>query len=70
MKRKRKEWARRALRTFFQTAVGYLVAAVPFIDYGQEKSAIKTALVGIAVSAIAAGIAAAMNLNEGGGSNG
>lgn len=66
---KMKEWARRALRTFFQTAVGYLVAAVPFIDYGQEKSTIKAALIGIAVSAVAAGISAVMNLNEGSGDN-
>lgn len=57
-----KEWAKRAIRTFIQTAVGYLVVAVPSVDFSGESKAIKAALVGIGVSAVAAGIAAAMNL--------
>lgn len=59
-----KNWVKRALRTFAQTAVGYIVVAVPAVDFGGEKAAIKTALIGIGVSAIAAGMAAVMNLNE------
>lgn len=55
-----KEWLRRAVRTFIQAAVGYVVAAVPTIDF-DNTSILKTALVGVAVSAIAAGIAAVMN---------
>lgn len=62
-----KNWVRRALRTFIQTAVGYIVVAVPSVDFSGEKNAIKAALVGIGVSAVAAGIAAAMNIREGGG---
>lgn len=61
-----KEWARRALRTFIQTAVGYAVVAVPSVDFSGEKNAVKAALVGIGVSAVAAGLAAVMNIREGG----
>lgn len=60
-----KNWVKRAIRTFMQAAVGYLVVAVPSVDFSGEKNAIKTALVGIGVSAVAAGIAAAMNIREG-----
>lgn len=60
-----KNWVKRALRTFVQAAVGYLVVAVPSVDFSGEKNAVKTALVGIGVSAVAAGIAAAMNIREG-----
>lgn len=59
-----KEWAKRAIRTFIQTAVGYLVVAVPSVDFSGESKAIKATLVGIGVSAVAAGIAAAMNIKE------
>lgn len=55
-----KEWFKRAVRTFIQAAVGYIVAAVPTIDF-DNTSILKTTLVGVAVSAIAAGIAAVMN---------
>lgn len=58
-----KECLKRALRTFFQTAVGYLAVAVPAIDV-RDASAFRTALVGIGVSAAAAGLAAVMNINE------
>jgi len=59
-----KNWLRRALRTALQTAVGYLAVAVPNIDWSTEKSALKTTLIGIGVSAVSAGLAAAMNLEE------
>lgn len=62
---KMKEWKRRAIRTFFQTAVGYMLVAVPALDFS-EKATLKPALVGIGVSAVAAGIAAVMNIKEGG----
>lgn len=60
-----KEWARRALRTFFQAAVGYLVVAAPAIDYSADRAVLKSALVGIGVSAVAAGLAAVMNIERG-----
>ncbi|MBQ1390007.1 MAG: hypothetical protein IIY78_10360 [Clostridia bacterium] len=57
------EWFKRAARTFFQTALGYIIFAVPNIDFN-NTSAIKTTLIGIGVSAAAAGVAAVMNINE------
>lgn len=67
-----KNWVKRALRTFVQAAVSYVLVAVPTIDFS-NVSAIKTAVVGLGVSAIAAGIAAVMNIIDeikGGGENG
>lgn len=58
-----KEWAYRALRTFLQSAVGYIVIALPNVDFSEQSKA-KTALIGIGVSAVAAGLAAAMNINN------
>lgn len=60
---KMKEWAYRALRTFLQSAVGYIVIALPNVDFSEQSKA-KTALIGIGVSAVAAGLAAAMNINN------
>lgn len=59
---KMKEWAYRALRTFLQSAVGYIVIALPNVDFSEQSKA-KTALIGIGVSAVAAGLAAVMNIN-------
>jgi len=59
-----KNWLRRALRTALQTAAGYLAVAVPGIDWSQEKSVLKPVLIGIGISAVSAGLAAAMNLEE------
>lgn len=56
----KKEWLRRAIRTFVQAAVGYIVVVIPNIDFS-DTSALKTALVGAGVSAVAAGISAVMN---------
>ena len=55
-----REWLRRAIRTFIQAAVGYAVLVVPNIDFA-DTSALKTTLVGVGASAVAAGIAAVMN---------
>lgn len=59
-----KNWLRRALRTALQTAVGYAAVALPNIDFTADKAILKSALIGIGVSAVSAGIAAAMNLEE------
>lgn len=59
-----KETLRRAGRTFIQTAVGYIVVNIAVVDFASGKQAVKSAVTGLAVSAIAAGIAAAMNLNK------
>lgn len=54
---------KRALRTFFQTAVGYIAMNLTIVDWN-DVSALKNVLFGLGVSAIAAGIAAIMNLDE------
>jgi hypothetical protein len=56
-----KNWVKRALRTFVQAAVSYVLVAVPTIDF-TDTTAFKTACVGIGVSGLAAGIAAVMNI--------
>lgn len=57
---KMKNWIKRALRTFVQAAVGYACVALPAIDW-QDKGALRGTLVGLGVSALAAGISAVMN---------
>jgi hypothetical protein len=59
-----KNWLRRALRTALQSAAGYLAVAVPNVDWSAEKAVLKTTLIGIGVSAVSAGLAAVMNLEE------
>lgn len=56
-----KNWIKRAIRTFAQTAIGYACTAVVAVDWTSDRAALKAALVGIFASAIAAGISAVMN---------
>ena len=53
----KKTYVKRALRTFLQTAVGYIAVNVAATDLS-----VKSAVIGLAVSAVAAGVAAVMNL--------
>ena len=55
----KKEWLRRAVRTFIQTAAGYISVNIVTTDL-----TVKSAVLGLAVSAISAGIAAIMNLEN------
>ncbi|PWM43105.1 MAG: hypothetical protein DBX47_07340 [Clostridiales bacterium] len=59
-----KEWLRRALRTFLQTAIGYITTnlAVAAVDWN-DFNVVKSVLIGFVISGIAAGIAAVMNLH-------
>ena len=50
---------KRALRTFLQTAVGYIAINIATTDLS-----VKSAIIGLAVSAVAAGMAAVMNIKE------
>lgn len=59
-----KETARKAARTFLQTALGYIAVNLAVVDFTADKKIVESALIGLAVSAVAAGIAAAMNLEE------
>ena len=60
-----KNWIRRAIRTFVQTAAGYIAVNAVAVDFSADRAVIKTALVGLGVSAAAAGLAAAMNYADG-----
>lgn len=55
----KKECVRRALRTFLQTAVGYIAVNIAATDLS-----VRSAVTGLMISAISAGLAAAMNLKE------
>lgn len=54
-----KEPVKRAIRTFIQAAAGYVVVNIAALDFS-TKSAVK----GFIISTIAAGIAAAMNIER------
>lgn len=59
-----KNWLRRALRTALQSAIGYIAVAVPNVNWNADKAILKTTLIGIGISAVSAGLAAAMNLDD------
>ena len=54
-----KTWMKRALRTFVQTAVGYISVNIVATDLTA-----KSAVIGLIVSAVSAGVAAVMNYKE------
>ena len=58
------ETLKRMLRTFFQTAVSYAAIHITTVDFSENKQLLRAALTGIGVSAAAAGISAAMNLEK------
>ena len=55
----KKTYVKRALRTFLQTAVGYIAVNIAATDLS-----VKSAVIGLAVSAVSAGVAAVMNIKE------
>ncbi len=55
----------RALRTFLQAAVSYMLVNLAAADFTDDTDMAKTVLIGITVSAVAAGFAAVMNLEKG-----
>lgn len=63
-----KNCIKKALRTFLQTAIGYVVTNISFslsgVDFA-DGNVIKNALIGLAIAAVAAGSAAIMNLEKG-----
>lgn len=61
-----KPYVKRAVRTFFQTACGVISTEIVVVVAGvADMKALKAALVALCASAVSAGIAAVMNLNEG-----
>lgn len=65
-----KEALIRVAKTFIQALVAFLVVALPTVDFTQESSALKAALLSVLASAVAAGLSAVMNIEQKGGSNG
>ncbi|MDD6689223.1 MAG: hypothetical protein PUE56_04335 [Clostridium sp.] len=59
-----KETARRAARTFCQAAIGYISVNLIMVDFSCDKDVAKSAIIGLLVSAISAGVAAVMNLDK------
>jgi hypothetical protein len=59
-----KEMLRRAGRTFVQAAVGYIATNLVYVIPANPENFdyLKTALIGLGISATAAGLAAIMNL--------
>ena len=55
----KKNCVKRAVRTFVQTAIGYIAVNIAATDL-----TVKSAVLGLAVSAVSAGLAAVMNLKE------
>ncbi len=59
-----KETLKKAARTFIQACLAYIAVNITLIDFTNDKEVIKTALIGLGTSAVASGIAAAMNLQK------
>ena len=59
-----KEKAKRMARTFGQAAVGYIIANLAVVDFSSGRDVAKSALIGLGVSAVAAGLSAVMNLQK------
>lgn len=59
-----KETWRRALRTFIQAAVSYIAVNLCVVDFASESDVLSSALIGLGASALAAGIAAVMNMEK------
>ena len=58
------ETLRRMGRTFFQAAISYIAVNIVVVDFNATEDVLKSALIGLGVSALSAGIAAVMNLEE------
>ncbi|WP_177917244.1 hypothetical protein [uncultured Eubacterium sp.] len=59
-----KETLIRAGRTFLQSALAYITVNAVYINLTGNKASDKSAIIGLLVSAVSAGIAAAMNLEK------
>lgn len=59
-----KETARRMARTFLQAAIAYMAVNLVAVDFSSGKEVAKSALIGLFVSALSAGLAAVMNLQS------
>ena len=59
-----KETLRRVIRTFLQAVIAYIAVNLVAVDFTSGKEVAKSALIGLCVSALSAGISAVMNLEK------
>lgn len=59
-----KNWMKRALRTFLQTAIGSVCSAIVLVNWSTDSKELRAVIIGIITTAIAAGISAVMNLYD------
>lgn len=59
-----KETFRRMWRTFLQTALSYIGVNLCIVDFTAGKDILISALIGLGISAVSAGLAAVMNLQK------
>ncbi|MFR5876784.1 MAG: hypothetical protein ACLUFN_09875 [Eubacterium sp.] len=59
-----KESVKRAFRTFLQAVIAYICVHVVLIDFSDQSESLRTVLIGLGVSALAAGLSAVMNLEK------
>lgn len=55
---------KRAGRTFIQSALAYITVNVVYINFTDDKVSVKSAITGLLVAAVSAGISAVMNLER------
>lgn len=54
----------RAVRTFFQSVIAYVLVNIAVVDFSNDNETIRSALIGLIISAIAGGISAVMNMEN------
>lgn len=59
-----KETFKRAVRTFLQAFLGYVVVNLAMVDFTTVDEAFKSAMLGLLVGALSAGLSALMNLEH------
>ena len=55
---------KRAGRTFIQSALAYITVNVMYINFTDDTVSVKSAVTGLLIAAVSAGISAVMNLEK------
>ena len=55
---------KRSGRTFIQSALAYITVNVMYINFTDDKVSVKSAVTGLLIAAVSAGISAVMNLEK------
>ena len=55
---------KQAGRTFIQSALAYITVNVMYINFTDDKVSVKSAVTGLLIAAVSAGISAVMNLEK------